>query len=86
MNNKLNINSLLVGILLGAVAVICIAAATGAGGRTSWEYKIIAQPQHAIVQALEQPLNDADKDGWEVVGVSHSEREGTFALMKRPKK
>ena len=85
MKNIVNINSLLLGILIGSVAVLGIAAATGSGSRASWEYKVFSGGS-GNVQALAEPLNNADREGWEAVGVSYAEGAGTFALMKRARK
>jgi hypothetical protein len=84
MKNKVNIKSLIIGIFLGSVAVLGIAAATGSGDRTSWEYKVLVGG--GSMQVLAETLNNADKEGWEAVGVSYAEGAGTFALVKRARK
>jgi hypothetical protein len=90
MNEKIHIKSAVVGALLGAVVVLSIAAATASGGRVTWEYRVIdgvhvpEQAGKRGLQKMEPILNDAGKDGWELVGYAWDQNfNQPTAILKR---
>ncbi len=82
MKTTLDIKSMALGIVLGAVTVFCIGAATREA-TPIWEYTFVYQvtaPNHNLLGAI----NTAATEGWEVVG--YSADNGVSALLKRAKK
>jgi hypothetical protein len=83
MKTKLDIKSMVLGALLGAVIVFSVGAATG-GSRTVWEYKTV--PGKVFGEELGQAINGAVAQGWEFVSASPSTEQWGFAVMRREKK
>jgi len=82
MRTKLDIKSIICGALLGAGLLFTIGAATGTA-RITWEYRVLkGQP----VSGMESALNTAAAEGWEFVGVTSDPNNGSFTVVRRPKK
>ena len=62
-----------------------IGAATGAGGRTLWEYKILNG--NAIQEVLGKSINSSAAEGWDFVSASapNSYNEA-YVVLRREKK
>ena len=86
MKNKIDIKSLVLGALLGAVVAVSVAAATNYSPN-SWDYKIVAAPlgNPPGSPTLEGALNAAAADGWEFLQVSASATQGPFAVLRKLK-
>ena len=87
MKSKIQMKSLLLGLVLGAAAVFLIGAAAS-GGRTDWEYRVVSgltfhRPDPPI---LEKSINSSVAEGWEFVSASGTSQEHGFAIMRRKKK
>ena len=80
MKSKLDIKSMVLGALLGAVIVFSVAAATP--NRTSWEYKVVI----SNVRDLEARINTTAADGFEFESAAGMEGQAAFAVLKREKK
>jgi hypothetical protein len=80
MKNKIDITSMVLGALLGAVIVFSVAAATP--NRTSWEYKVVI----SNVRDLEARINTTAADGFEFESAAGMEGQAAFAVLKREKK
>jgi hypothetical protein len=77
--------SLLIGALLGAAIVFSLAAATGAGTGTVWEYRVV--PGNVFQDALGNAINSSVAEGWDFVSASGpNNNDCGFALLKRKKK
>ncbi len=82
MKIKMDIKSLALGILLGAITVFSIAAATRESTPT-WEYQFLylhSVPNHNLIGAI----NTAAIEGWEVV--NYTADNGMSVLLKRARK
>lgn len=88
MKKKIDIKSLVLGALLGAVVVFSVAAAT-TFTPNSWNYRIVAGPlgngNPPGSPTLESELNAAAADGWEFLQVSASATQGPFAVLRKLK-
>jgi hypothetical protein len=85
-NKRINMRSLLLGLLLGAATVFCVAAATSAGGHRGWEYKTVAGQVLGNETPLGQAINASVAEGWEFVSASSSVERWGFAVLRREKK
>ena len=82
MKTKIDIKSVILGALLGAVILLSVGAATIAGHHsTVSEYKALVSGGGSF---LERDINKTAADGWEVVSTS-SYGEQTLAVLRRPK-
>ena len=85
MKNHIQIKSLIVGAVLGVVALISIGATTDGRPRPTWEHKIVVHKSGTPLQdGLERPLDEAGKEGWEPVSLGMNGTQ-PFVLMKRLK-
>jgi hypothetical protein len=73
MKNKINIKSLLLGVVLGAVVVLSIGAATG---QKKVEYR------HVATQVSDGSLNKLADEGWTVVCTGTSQSGGFYLLTR----
>jgi hypothetical protein len=85
-NKRISIRSLVLGLLLGAATMFCVAAATSAGGLRVWEYKTVAGQVLGADTPLGQAINASVAEGWEFVSASSSVERWGFAVMRREKK
>jgi hypothetical protein len=86
MKNRIHIQSLIVGVVLGIVVVFSVGAATGGINRTTWEHKVVVhQNGKALQEGLEEPLDAASREGWEAVGLGNNATQ-PFVLMRRAKR
>ena len=97
MKDKINIKSLALGAVLGALFVITVAAAPKSGG-AAWEYRVLSHlepgtegtansPAKPQAQSFEQRINAAAAEGWEATGYAgESARSGSMVLLRRAKK
>ncbi|MFN0126770.1 MAG: hypothetical protein ACKV19_08820 [Verrucomicrobiales bacterium] len=53
---------------------------------TVWEYKTVVHQSGTSLNAIEIRLNEAARDGWEVVGVGDGGTVGAWVLMRRATK
>ncbi len=82
MKKPIDIKTLLIGVLLGAIAVLGVAAAIN--HPVVCEYKLITAGQRANSSTISiQMLNEAAKEGWEAVGVTMSVDFTPVYLVKR---
>ncbi len=87
MKKLIDLKSLTLGVMLGATIAVTVAAATNAGNRATWEYKVIPGSVFLNEQSpLEKGINNAITNGWEFVSASHSEGHYGFAVLRREKK
>ncbi len=82
MKKNIDVRSLLVGVLLGAVAIIGVAAANN--HNTVWEYKLIGANYSGKGEELRQ-MNAAAEEGWEAIAATAVVDMPVF-LLKRAKK
>ena len=75
MKNKINIKSLVFGVVLGAAIVFSLGAATD---RTKMEYRQVPTQQH------DESLNKLADEGWTVV-CTGTTQGGGFYVLTRPK-
>jgi hypothetical protein len=87
-NNQLK--SLLVGIVIGAGAVLCIGAADveRPAANATWEYRVVSGftynvPGRAV---LEQLINARVAEGWEFVSASGTGLDSGLAILKKQRK
>jgi hypothetical protein len=81
MKDKLDIKSLVIGVLLGAAVMFSVAAATG---RPAWDYKIISgRLGQSIHPPLAQQLDQAAAEGWEVVTATSDDGYPVLILRKQ---
>jgi len=87
MKRKLDIKSMVLGALLGAVIVFSVGAATG-GSRTVWEYKVVRGniKGNDDAGALDKYINNAIAGGWDFVSASPLGDISGFAVLKRERK
>jgi hypothetical protein len=84
MKEKIDIKSLALGAVLGAVITFSIAATTG-GGRTAREYRVV--PAKVLQSELEKAINASVAEGWEFVSASPLDnKHWGFAVLRREKK
>jgi len=86
MKATIDIKSLVLGCLLGALVVYTIAATTDR--TTTWEYRVVTLPttNPPGTPALEKLINEAVAEGWELHQACAGDPSGPFGLMRRPKK
>lgn len=75
MKNKINIKSLLLGVVLGAAVILSLGAATG---QKKVEYR------HQPTQVSDDTLNKLNDEGWTVLCTGTSQ-SGAFYLLTRPR-
>ena len=91
MKDKINIKSLALGAVLGALFVFTVAAASKSGS-AAWEYRVLYHlepgtegtansPPKPQLQSFEQRINAAAAEGWEATGYA-----GESVLLRRAKK
>ena len=89
MKDRIHIKSLALGTVLGALIVFTLAAASK-GGSPAWEYREMYRnfltgdantPPKATRESLEQRINAAATEGWEVTGYA-----AESVLLRRAKK
>ena len=83
MITRINVSSVLLGIVLGAATVFWIGAANGKAGPT-YEYKFLYQTV-AQPRDIESAINEAAPEGWEVVAYA-IDSGNRHALLKRIKR
>ena len=87
MKSKIDMKSLVLGVILGAVVVASVAAAT-TGDSTALEYKTLRA--YAYAEQFDKQLNDLANDGWTVVSSSTTLEPGAtpyaVVIFKRTKK
>jgi hypothetical protein len=77
-----DLKSLLIGVLLTMSVVVVMLIATSSGTPAAWEYQVM----HGIsLGVLENRLNSAAKEGWEVVSVSRDKDDNPVAVLRRAK-
>jgi len=86
MLKTLDPRSLIIGVLMTMVVVAFMLVATAGSPLAQWEYKNLT----LVGQQHEATLNGLGKDGWELVGFSHSpggrnENEVSSYVLKRSK-
>jgi len=86
MLKTLDPRSLIIGVLITMVVVAFMLMATAGNPGAQWEYKTLS----LIGQSHDATLNGLGKDGWELVGFSHSpggrnENEVFSYILKRSK-
>ncbi len=87
MKAAIDLKSLILGVILGAIIAVTVAAATNAGSRSNWEYKIVPGSVFSNEQSpLEKGINNATTNGWEFVSATHMDQHWGFAVMKRERK
>ena len=74
--------SLVIGILLGTIIVVFTMVVASDSAPRSWEYRVV---QGHMGSVIENAINAAAKDGWEVVGVATDTNVGPFTVMRRAK-
>ena len=80
---KLDVKSALVGALLAVVITLSVAAA--AGGRSTWEYKVVTAK--AFHDELTKLINISVNDGWEFVSATGPNDENWgMAVLRRERK
>jgi hypothetical protein len=80
---KFDIKSALVGALLAVVITLSVAAAIG--GRSAWEYKVVAET--VFQDELAKAINNGVAEGWEFVSASGPNAENWgLAVLRREKK
>ncbi len=85
MKNRIEIKSLLLGALLGAVAVLSIAAATGNEGRIVYEYRVVTTS--AFQDELGKIINTSVAEGWDFISATGPNNDNWgMAVLRRPKK
>jgi hypothetical protein len=85
-NRRIDIKSLVLGVLVGASIMLSVAAATTAGNRTTWEYKVVQGTVFGKDAQLEDYINSHAAQGWDFVSASPSKDQYGFAVMRREKK
>ena len=93
MKEKIQIKSLVLGVLLGAVVVFSVAAAA-TGGTGTWEYRFL--DNHQILEEGKHPgpsfdnielvLNGAAKEGWGAVSYTADSERRLSVLLRRVKR
>jgi len=78
-----DLKSLIIGVLLTMMVVVVMLIATSNGTPVAWEYQVL-HPVHGG-PALQNWMNSAGNDGWEVVSVGTDNQNGSFVVMKRAK-
>jgi len=63
--------------------VVVMLLATSNSAPAAWEYKVLDGVRYGYI--LQNRINDAAKEGWEVVGVATDTDRGPMAVMRRPK-
>ncbi len=81
---KIDLKSVALGVLLGAIITFSVGAATS--GRLGWEYRIVAGKVLGNESQLDAAINAAAAQGWEFVSASPSTEQWGFAVMKRERK
>jgi hypothetical protein len=83
---RIDVKSLLLGLLVGASIMLSVAAATTSGNRTNWEYKLVQGKVLGNEGTLENAVNSHTAQGWDFVSASPSTDQYGFAVMRREKK
>lgn len=85
MKNRIEIKSLLLGALLGAVTVLSIAAATGNATPPVYEYRVVTTS--AFQDELGKIINTSVAEGWEFVSASGpNDQNWGMAVLRREKR
>jgi len=84
MQNKIDIKSMILGAILGAVILLSVGAATST--RTNWEYKVVPGKYFTGDQHLGDAINRNAIEGWDFVSASHGTEQWAFAVLRREKK
>ena len=85
MKDRIELKSLLLGALLGAVAVLSIAATTGEEKHTAWEYRVVTA--QAFQNELGKAINESAAQGWEFVSASGPNNDNWgMAVLRREKR
>ncbi len=86
MKTRISIQSLLIGVLLGAGLVLTVAAAAaGAAKKPAWEYRIVSGPLQAGPESLESKINMTVMKGYEFVAVGGEGPGSGFAVVRHEK-
>jgi hypothetical protein len=82
---KVDMKSLLIGAILAVVVMFAVAAATGTGNKTVWEYKVVTES--AFQDALGKAINSSVGEGWDFVSASGPNNQNWgMAVLRREKK
>jgi hypothetical protein len=81
---KVEIRSLLIGAVLAVAVMFAVAATTGTGNKTVWEYKVVTAS--AFKDELGKAINRSVAEGWDVVSAS-GPNDGNWgmAVLRREK-
>ena len=82
---KVEIKSLLIGAGLAVVIMFAVAATTGIGNKTVWEYKVVTES--TFKDELGKAINSSVGEGWDFVSASGPNHENWgMAVLRREKK
>ena len=82
---KVEIKSLLIGAVLAVAVMFAVAATTGTGNKTVWEYKVVTAS--AFQDELGKAINSSVWEGWDFVSASGPNHENWgMAVLRREKK
>jgi hypothetical protein len=81
---KVEIRSLLIGAVLAVAVMFAVAATTGTGNKTVWEYKVVTAS--AFKDELGKAINRSVAEGWDFVSAS-GPNDGNWgmAVLRREK-
>ena len=81
---KVDIKSLLIGVVLTVAVMFAVAATTGTGNKTVWEYKVVTAS--AFKDELGKAINRSVAEGWDFVSAS-GPNDGNWgmAVLRREK-
>ena len=83
MKKELDMKSLVIGALLGAVIVLSVAAAANPPRPTVWQYMTVSGQVLGADSRLDQAINDGIAAGWEFVSASQASDMWGFAVLRR---
>jgi len=89
MKNPFQIKSFVLGTLLGAIAVIGIAADKGSTPPVVWQYNIVTQELGADTgndYFWAQALTKKSEEGWDIVSTSRINDSSVQMILRKPKK
>ena len=88
MKTRIDIKSLALGILFGAMVVLTVGAATSGGVQKGWEYKIVHSRIMDVpaLNAFEKDINKSVAEGWEFVSAHPAQDPYGFAVLRREKR